>query len=62
MLTSTNLNPLLLKKKCNNQTKTVFNRNDIKEITSSVKLLGVHIDEQLNFNVHISNVCKSAFK
>ena len=62
MLTSTNLNPLLFKKQCSNQTKTVFNRNDIIEITSLVKLRGVHIDDQLNFNVHISNVCKSAFK
>ena len=28
--------------------------------TSSVKLLGVHIDDKLNFNHHINKVCKSA--
>ena len=29
---------------------------------SSVKLLGIHIDDQINFNLHISNICKSAAK
>ena len=28
--------------------------------TSSVKLLGVHIDDKLNFNEHITKTCKSA--
>ena len=28
--------------------------------TSSVKLLGVHIDDKLNFNHHINKLCKSA--
>ena len=28
--------------------------------SSSVKLLGVHIDDKLNFNLHISKICKSA--
>ena len=28
--------------------------------TSSVKLLGVHIDDKLNFNEHINKICKSA--
>ena len=27
---------------------------------SSVKLLGVHIDDKLNFNHHINKLCKSA--
>ena len=27
---------------------------------SSVKLLGVQIDDQLNINLHISNICRSA--
>ena len=26
----------------------------------SVKLLGVHIDDKLNFNEHINKICKSA--
>ena len=28
--------------------------------TSSVKLLGVHIDDKLNFNEHTNKICKSA--
>ena len=28
--------------------------------TSSVKLLGVHINDKLNFNEHINKICKSA--
>ena len=28
--------------------------------SSSVKLLGVHIDDKLNFNLHISKICRSA--
>ena len=28
--------------------------------TSSVKLLGVHTDDRLNFNEHINKICKSA--
>ena len=36
--------------------------NDVVEVASSVKLLGIHIDDQLSFNLHISNICKSAFK
>ena len=28
--------------------------------SSSVRLLGVQIDDQLNFNLHITNVCRSA--
>ena len=29
-------------------------------VVSSVKLLGLQLDEKLNFNLHISNICKSA--
>ena len=32
----------------------------IIKASSSVKLLGVHLDDQLNFNLHISNICRSA--
>ena len=32
----------------------------IIKASSSVKLLGVQIDDQLNFNHHISNICRSA--
>ena len=36
--------------------------NGIVEVASSVKLLGIQIDDQLSFNLHISNICKSASK
>ena len=26
----------------------------------SVELLGIHLDDKLNFNLHISNICRSA--
>ena len=35
-------------------------RNEKIKSTSSVKLLGVHIDNKLNFNHHINKLCKSA--
>ena len=31
-----------------------------KKTSSSVKLLGVHIDDKLNFNLHITEICRSA--
>ena len=34
--------------------------NESLEIVPSVKLLGIQIDSQLNFNMHINNICKSA--
>ena len=34
--------------------------NKIRAASSSVKLLGVQIDDQLNVNLHISNICRSA--
>ena len=36
--------------------------NDVVDVASSVKLLGIYIDDQLNFNLYISNTCKSASK
>ena len=45
-----------------NKSKQFLIGNDVVEVTSSVKLLGIHIDDQLNFNLHISNICKSASK
>ena len=35
----------------------VDNRN-IK-VVSSVELLGIQVDDKLNFNLHISNICRS---
>ena len=28
----------------------------------SVELLGIHLDDKLNFNLHINNICRSAAK
>ena len=33
---------------------------DIVPIEKSVKLLGIHLDNRLNFNLHINTICKSA--
>ena len=33
---------------------------DIVSIEKSVKLLGIHLDNRLNFNLHINTICKSA--
>ena len=34
-------------------------RNEKIRSNSLVKLLGVHIDDKLNFNKHINKICKS---
>ena len=59
----TNLNSIVIQK--SNQTskpKQFFIGKDVVEVASSVKLLGIQINDQLNFNLHISNICKSASK
>ena len=52
---------IILDKKKSNLTKdplTIDNKT-IKSIPS-VELLGIHLDDKLNFNLHISNICRSA--
>ena len=34
--------------------------NETIKSVPSVELLGVHLDDKLNFNLHISNICRSA--
>ena len=34
--------------------------NQVIKSVSSVELLGIQIDDKLNFNLHISKICKSA--
>ena len=52
---------IILDKKKSNLTKdplTIDNKT-IKSIPS-VELLGIHLDDNLDFNLHISNICRSA--
>ena len=47
------------KKKCHaNETLKIGDK--IIKVSSSIKLLGVQIDDKLIANVHISNICRSA--
>ena len=52
---------IILDKKKNNHTQEIIKigKNDVK-VKSSVKFLGVQIDSELNFNLHIANICRSA--
>ena len=48
-------------KKKNNYTQEVIKiDNKVVRVTSSVKLLSVHIDVELKFNLHIANIWRSA--
>ena len=51
---------IIQKNKTLNQPDKILIGNNSVEITSSVKLLGMTIDNQLTFNIHITNICKSA--
>ena len=43
-----------------NLPKQVLIGSDVVVVASSVQLLGIHIDDQFSFNLHISNICKYA--
>ena len=52
---------IILDKKKNNHTQEIIKIDkNVAKVKSSVKLLGVQIDAELNFNLHIANICKSA--
>ena len=51
---------LLDKGRSDNTNIKVEIRNEKIRSTSSVKLLGVHVDDKLNFNEHINKICKSS--
>ena len=44
---------------CHNTNIEVKIGNEKIKLTSSVKLLGIHIDDKLNFNHYINKLCKS---
>ena len=52
---------IVLNKKRSDLTNTNFQvDNHVIKSVSSVQLLGIQIDDKLNFNLHISKICKSA--
>ena len=57
-LTFVNMNPWALEKPMNMRYLPIM-KSDLKKTTTK-KLLGVATDEDLNFNEHMKNVCKSA--
>ena len=44
--------------KVNNQDNNIKTGNDIITSKTSVKLLGVTIDNKFNFNEHVDNICQ----
>ena len=52
---------IILDKKKNNHTQEIIKiGKNVVKVKSSVKLLRVQIDSELNFNLHIANICRSA--
>ena len=51
---------LLDKRKSGHTNQRIVVDNQYIKVVSSVELLGIQIDDKLNFNLHISNICWSA--
>ena len=51
---------LLDKRKGDHTNQRIVVDNQNSKLVSSVELLGIQIDDKLNFNLHISNICRSA--
>ena len=51
---------LLDKRKSDHTNQRIVVDSQNINVVSSVELLGVQIDDKLNFNLHISNICRSA--
>ena len=51
---------ILNKRKRDYTDESITVDNQQIKVVSSVKLLGLQLDDKLNFNLHISNICKSA--
>ena len=51
---------LLDKRKRDHTNQRIVVDNQNIKVVSSVELLGIHIDDKLSFNLHISNICSSA--
>ena len=52
---------IVLNKKCSDLTNANFQANNqvIKSVTA-LEIFGIQIDDKVNFNLHISKICKSA--
>ena len=48
------------KKKQSHTAEYISNNQKNIKTSSSVKLLGVHVNDKLNFNLHVTNICRSA--
>ena len=55
--------PVILGKEKSNLTNVplTIDNQTIKRVPS-VELLGIHLNDKLNFNLHINNICRSAAK
>ena len=51
---------ILFNRNNSNEINSICVRNMILESKSDVKLLGVHIDSKLSFDLHVSEICKRA--
>ena len=51
---------LLGKRKSDDKNQRIVVDNQNIKVVSSAELLGIQIDDKLNFNLHISSVCRSA--
>ena len=51
-------NAILLNHKSRNKLSNFKFGDQVINIVSDVKLLGVHFDNKLDFNIHCSNICK----
>ena len=51
---------LLDKRKSGHTNQRIVVDNQYIKVVSSVELLGIQIDDKLEFNLHISNICRSA--
>ena len=53
---------LLDKSKSDHTNQRIVVDNQNKKVVLSVELLGIQINDKFNFNLHISNICRSAAK
>ena len=61
IVNANNFQSIIIDEKKRAHTKETFEIGDeVTEASPSIKLLGVQIDDKLNFNLNIPNICRSA--